>query len=138
MDHDDALGEVTGDRGAAGTLVLAVLLPVAVVGIALVLGLSQLAIARAAAQAGADAAALAAAPITFHPFDGRGDPEAAAREAAADNGLELVRCECRRNLTWAARTVVVEVETGLRLLGTYSVVVTAEAAARFTPVDLLR
>ena len=138
MDDDHALGALTRDRGAAGTLLLAVLLPVAVVGTALVLGLSQLAIARAAAQAGADAAALAAGPITFHAYDGRGDPVAAARDAAEDNGLTLVRCECRKDATWAERTVVVGVETGVRVLGIYPVVVTAEAAARFTPVDLLR
>jgi predicted deacylase len=99
---------------------------------------AQLSVARAAVQAGADAAALAAAPLTFHAFDGRGDPRAAASDAASENGAVLVRCECDRDRTWAERTVVVRVEASIRVLGIHGVVVAAEAAAEFRPVDLVR
>ncbi len=129
---------MTDDHGAAGTLLLSVLVPVAVLGVVLVLGMAQLAVARAAVQAGADAAALAAAPLTFHAFDGRGDPQAAASDAASANGAVLARCDCDRDPTWAERTVVVGVEASIRLLGAYRVVVAAEAAAEFRPVDLIR
>ncbi len=137
MDHDDALGAVT-DRGSATVLVVAVLLPVAVLGIVLVIGVGRLATARAALQAAADAAALAAAPATFHPFDGPPDPEAAAARMAEANGATLGSCSCRIDRTWGPRVVVVEVERRIRVLGPFSATVTARAAAEFTPVDLLR
>ena len=126
------------DRGAAGTLVLAVLVPVVLLGTALVVGATQLAVARAGAQAAADAAALAAAPLTFHPYDGVGDPKGAAAAAAADNGAELDRCRCPIDRTWADRVVVVRVTVAVRPLALWSLSVGADAAAEFRPVDLLR
>lgn len=126
------------DRGSVSLLVLGVALPVAIMGVVLVVGVAQLAVARAALQGAADAAALAAAPTTFHPFGGEADPEAVATAVAVANGVELVACDCRRDRTWSARVVVVRVVRPVRVLGIAGVVVTASAAAEFTPVDLLR
>ena len=129
---------MTRDGGAAGVLLLSTLAPIALLGVVLVLVIAQLAVARTAAQAAADAAALAAAPLTFHPYDGVGDPEGAAASAARDNGATLTRCECRTDRTWAPRVAIVGVEAPVRLVGVLAVTVTAEAAAEFRPVDLLR
>lgn len=125
------------DRGSVSLLVLGVALPVAILGMALVVGLAQLAVARAVVQGAADAAALAAAPATFQPFGGDADPEAVASAAAVDNGADLVACDCRRDPTWAARIVVVEVVRGVDVFGV-GVELRAVAAAEFAPVDLLR
>ncbi|MEX1280349.1 MAG: pilus assembly protein TadG-related protein [Acidimicrobiia bacterium] len=126
------------DRGSVSLLVLGLALPVAIVGMGLVVAIAQLGVARAAAQGAADAAALAAAPITFHPFGGDADPGAVATAVATANGVELVACECRRDPTWSARVVVVRVARPVEVLGVFGVEVTASAAAEFTPVDLLR
>lgn len=126
------------DRGSVSLLVLGVALPVAILGMALVVGLAQLAVARAVVQGAADAAALAAAPTTFHPFGGDADPAAVARSVAAANGADLVACHCRRDPTWSARVVVVRVARPIGVLGVVGVEVTASAAAEFTPVELLR
>jgi uncharacterized membrane protein len=126
------------DRGAAAILVAAVLLPIAVLGAALVVGLGRLAAARAALQGAADAAALAAAPATFDAFGGPSDPEVAAARMAEANGTVLESCDCRVDRTWAPRVVVVSVERRITVLGPFAATVTARAAAEFAPVDLLR
>jgi uncharacterized membrane protein len=137
MDHHDAFGAVT-DRGTTSVLVAAVLLLVTVLGVALIVGLGRLAAARAALQGAADAAALAAAPATFDPFGGPSDPKVAAERMASANGALLVACDCDLDPTWAPRVVVVEVARRVVVLGPFDPVVTARAAAEFTPVDLLR
>lgn len=113
------------------------------VGVALVAGLvlvaaglaavGKVAAAHVQATAAADAAALAAAPLTF--LDG--DPVAEARRFAKANGAALVACACERDPGIALRTVSVEVamETRLPLFGTTTV--RARAAAEFDPVTLL-
>ncbi len=126
------------DRGSAAILVAAVLLPVAVLGAALVIGVGRLASARAALQGAADAAALAAAPATFDSFGGPADPEVAARRMAEANGAVLGACVCTVDRTWAPRVVVVSVERRITVLGPFSATVTARAAAEFVPADLLR
>ena len=125
------------DRGGASVLVVAGLVPIAVVGALLVVALGQLAVARAGAQGAADAAALAAAPVTFHPFGTGGDPRVEAREAATANGVDLVACTCPIDRTWATRVVVVRVAATIAVLGNFPVTVTAAAAAEFAPVALL-
>ena len=109
-----------------------------VLGTALIVGLAQMAVARAVAQSAADAAALAAAPLTFHAYDGVGDPEAAARDAVATNGAELVDCRCPIDRTWSDRVVVVRASVAARPLAIWQLTIAAEAAAEFRPVDLLR
>lgn len=69
--------------------------------------LGALLLARARAQAAADAAALAAA-VNQAPALAQGeDPETAARDAAARNGAEVVRCECAVGSATAEVEVIV-------------------------------
>jgi secretion/DNA translocation related TadE-like protein len=93
--------------------------------------------ARVQVSAAADAAALAAAPVTFLPFGAPGGPAEEAARFAALNGAELVECTCPVDRSWEARTVTVEVarEVGLGPFGT--VRVTARSRAEFVPALLL-
>jgi secretion/DNA translocation related TadE-like protein len=113
-----------------------------VVGLMIVLGVmlgttGHYLAARSHVQMAADAAALAAAPVTFRPFGSQGNPAAEATRLAAANGGRLVRCTCPINPSWANRTVYVEVvqEVNLIVLGRREV--RAVAAAEFAPVELL-
>lgn len=91
---------------------------------------------RAIASTAADAAALAAAPMTFADFGAGGGPVAGAAALAAANGAVLVRCDCPLNATWNRRTVavVVAVPTTLALFGDHTV--TASSTAGFDPTRL--
>ena len=89
--------------------------------------------ARAHATAAADAAALAAAPMTFPPVaEGRSPLEEALRLARA-NGATLVSCICPRVATFAPRQVEVAVvfPVELPILGLRWV--QASSAAEFVP-----
>jgi secretion/DNA translocation related TadE-like protein len=115
---------------------------VAVIGLVLVLcaaviGLGQVLVARAVAQSAADAAALAAAPVTFRPFGAMAGPSEEARRFAESNGARLVSCRCTQDPTWAPRTVEVEVEVIADVLGLGSGRVQAVAAAEFIPLALV-
>jgi hypothetical protein len=92
---------------------------------------------RSQVQAAADAAALAAAPVTFRPYGSGGNPAAEAARLAAANRARLVRCICSIDPTWATRRVEVEVlrEVDLIVLGRRAV--RAVAAAEFAPIELL-
>jgi secretion/DNA translocation related TadE-like protein len=116
------------ERGSAS------LLGAAVIAVTLLLGLAGasaagLVGARLEVQAAADAAALAAAPLTYT----GGDPAAEAARFAAANGARLVSCECRRDPRPVARVVTVVVEAGVHggLLG--RVTLRAEAQAEYVP-----
>ena len=128
---------MSSERGGVSMLVAGVIIPSALFGIALLVAVAQLATARAGAQGVADAAALAAAPVTFHPFGTSGDPTGEARAIAGAGGLRLDRCTCRMDTTWNPRVVVVEVSGRVAVLGRFPVTVTAAAAAEFRPVALL-
>lgn len=93
--------------------------------------------ARVQATAAADAAALAAAPVTFLPFGARGTPAEEAERFAAANGARLVACSCAVDRSWAHRTVVVDVERVVRLWPAGSITVRARGRAEFSPVLLL-
>ncbi len=126
---------VRRERGAAALPMLA-LIGVVVVLAALVVDAGYYLAARAQASTAADAAALAAAPLTFAPFGSTGSPREEAARYASANGAELVTCDCRTDRTWATRrvTVVVERPVDLLLLGDRTV--QAKGSAEFTPVDL--
>ncbi len=96
-------------------------------------GAGRLVAAHTQATAAADAAALAAAPVTFL----GGNPEGEAAKFAAVNGARLLRCDCRRDSSFASRTVVVEVaqQVDLPVFGLRTV--RARAAAEFAPLDLI-
>ena len=128
---------MTSARGSAALLLLAVagLVLVLTIGVAdagLVLG------ARLKAAAAADAAALAAAPVTFRPFGAEGSPASEAARLAAANGAVLISCRCPINRSWRRRVVEVHVERRVALLGFGSIAVRASSEAEFAPALLLQ
>lgn len=120
------------ERGSA-SIVMAALAAILVVVAGGLAGVGRLVAAHVQATTAADAAALAAAPLTFL----GGDPEGEAARFAAGNGFRLVRCGCGDDPRFASRVVTVEVaaEVDLGLLGRHQV--RARAAAEFDPMDLL-
>lgn len=116
------------------------LLAVAGLVVILTLGVADAGIALAArlqAAAAADAAALAAAPVTFRPFGAGGSPTAEAQRLAAANGAVLSRCTCPVDHTWRSRVVEVEVERRVALFGVGTITVRASSRAEFAPTLLL-
>ena len=89
------------------------------------------------AAGAADAAALAAAPVTFRPFGARGSPRHEAARFASSNGTRLVQCVCRVDRSWSSRTVSVIVERSVDLPGLGTFKVRASSRATFEPEALL-
>lgn len=110
---------------------LALLLCVGVADVGLVLA------GRYRAAVAADAAALAAAPVTFRPFGAAGSPAREAAIFAASNGARLVSCTCPVDRGWRRRSVRVVVARTVDLLGAGSVTIGASSTAEFDPVQLL-
>lgn len=101
----------------------------------LVMGLALLDVtavlsARTQAQTAADAAALAAAPVTFTASLA---PRAAARQMAEANGARLVWCKCRVDRRVRSRIASVQTEVSVRLWLWDDVAVFARAQAEFNP-----
>ncbi len=116
------------------------LLAVAGLVLLLALGVADAGIAfsaRLQAAAAADAAALAAAPVTFRPFGAVGGPVAEARRLASANGAVLTGCTCPIDRTWRPRVVEVVVERRVSLLGLGAITVRASSRAEFSPAALL-
>lgn len=120
------------ERGSS-TLVALVIVSALVLVAGGLVGIGRLVAAHVQATAAADAAALAAAPLTFL----GGDPRAEASEFAGRNGSRLVECRCARDTSFIVRVVTVEVAApvDLGLLGEFTV--RARAAAEFDPMDLI-
>jgi secretion/DNA translocation related TadE-like protein len=93
--------------------------------------------ARVEATTAADAAALAAAPVTFLPFGATGTPRDEARRFASANGATVVACSCAPDPSWEPRTVHVEVEKVVNLWPAGRLTVRAVGRAEFTPALLL-
>lgn len=117
-------------------------LTLGLVGLMVVMGVvlattGRLLAAHHQAQAAADAAALAAAPVTFLPFGSAGSPSTEAARLAIANGARLTRCLCPIDRSWGDRVVEVEVtrEINLPVFGRRRI--TAVAAAEFVPTKLL-
>jgi hypothetical protein len=89
------------------------------------------------AAGAADAAALAAAPVTFRPFGARGSPIQEAARFASANGTQLVHCSCPIDRSWDARTVTVVVKRSVTLVGFGTFDVSATSRATFEPAALL-
>jgi secretion/DNA translocation related TadE-like protein len=124
------------DEGSAGVL----LLGVAALGLLLMAGVGivgSLVVARSEAAAAADAAALAAAPVTFRPFGAAGTPAEEAARFATANRTRLIECVCPVDRSWAPRTVRVVVERTVDLGAFGSVPVRASSRAEFTPALLI-
>jgi hypothetical protein len=90
------------------------------------------------AAGAADAAALAAAPVTFRPFGAKGSPTREASLFASANGTRLVRCECRVDRTWNERTVTVVVARSVAVPGLGRFQVRATSRATFEPAALVQ
>ena len=89
------------------------------------------------AAGAADAAALAAAPVTFRPFGATGSPVTEARRLARANGVVLTHCSCAVDRTWRSRVVEVVVERRVELLGLGAITVRASSRAEFAPMALI-
>lgn len=124
------------DRGAASLLLLGVLAITLLLGAALG-SVGAYFRARAEAATAADAAALAAAPVTFLPFGASGSPTDEARRLAAANGSTLISCVCQVDPSWDPRTVHVEVEKVANLWPAGWITVRAVGKAEFSPARLL-
>jgi len=126
----------TDDDGVAAIAGL-VLIGVSLIIVLAMFSGAQLLLARTQAANAADAAALAAAPVTFRPFGATGGPAAEASHFAAANGATLIRCLCASDPSFAARVVEVEVKVrvGLPVLGSREV--RATGRAEFKPAQLL-
>lgn len=129
---------MSGERGSVAVVAVALVAVVAVLTAAL--GASaRITAAREMAQTAADAAALAAAPVTFRPFGGGFDPVEEAARVAARNGGRLVACTgCDVDVGWRRRVVEVLVLVEAEVPGRGRVEVTATAAAEFVPLQLLQ
>ena len=124
------------ERGSATVLM------VAVTGVLLVLAVlvadvgGYLAI-RLQLAAAADAAALAAAPVTFRQFGAVGSPAHEAQRLATANGARLVWCRCPVDRSWAPREVEVVVERRVQLLVLGNRTVRMSSRAEFVPTLLV-
>lgn len=124
------------EGGAAAPLMVAV----AGIVLLLMLGVANSGLVLAGhyrATVAADAAALAAAPVTFRPFGATGSARQEAARYSAMNGAALVVCRCRTDRSWQPRIVEVEVERAVRLIGGAVITVRARSRAEFDPVALL-
>jgi secretion/DNA translocation related TadE-like protein len=124
------------ERGAAGLLLLGV------VGLMLLFAAALGSVGgylrvRVEASAAADAAALAAAPVTFLPFGATGTAEDEAERFAHMNGFDLARCVCPQDPSWDERTVTVVVSRSLWLWPVGSISIEASSRAEFIPTLLL-
>jgi len=128
---------VSREQGAAGLLVLAVVTVTLVLGL-LTMDAAAFLHARSRAQVAADAAALAAAPVTFRPFGAAGSPAEEAAAFAAANGARLIRCRCLVDGSWNSRTVAVEVVVAIDVALLPATEIRATSRAEFVPTALQR
>ena len=102
------------------------------------MGIASLVLARGEAQLAADAAALAAAPVTFAPFGTERTPSEEATFFADANGARLMECRCDPDPVWRSRVVTVTVSVALPWIPVPLVGVTATASAEFDPTVWFR
>lgn len=114
-----------------GVAALVLALAAALAGVAAVLH------GRLAATTAADAAALAAAPVTFLPFGAEGSPTEEAARFARLNGTDLVMCVCPVDRSFESRTVEVRVRRRVDVAFLGLVDVEATGRAEFIPALLL-
>ena len=120
------------EAGSSSLLAIAAV-AVALVVAVLVVDVGILVAGRLQVAAAADAAALAAAPVTFRSFGAAGGPVAEAARFADANGARLVSCVCAVDATLAERTVRVVVASHVDLLLFGRLAVSAESAASYRP-----
>jgi secretion/DNA translocation related TadE-like protein len=122
------------ERGSASVIAAALAGLLALLAAALAAG-GMVSAGRSRALAASDAAALAAAPVTFRPFGATGSPAEEAEKLAAEHGATLIRCRCTRDPSWSPRVVEVEVALTIEAFGSHTV--RAVSRAEFDPVRLL-
>ena len=125
------------EEGVAGLLVLAMATVSMLLGL-LTIDVATYLHARTRAQVAADAAALAAAPVTFRSFGAAGSPAEEAAVFAEANGAELIECRCPVDGSWEPRTVEVEVSVSIDPLLLPATAVGATSRAEFVPTSLRR
>ncbi|MBT8213094.1 MAG: hypothetical protein KJN71_08095 [Acidimicrobiia bacterium] len=123
------------ERGAASVVILSLVVLGLVLSVAII-DVANVVVARMQAQAAADAAALAAAPVTFTRFGASGSAAEEAARFAAENGALLTRCRCVQDPSSRRRSVAVstEVVASTVLFGTWQV--SATGRAEFDPSRL--
>lgn len=127
---------MTREQGSIAIVLVAVIGLIAVLAAALG-GAARVVAAQHTAQMAADAAALAAAPVTFRQTNPTESALVAAGRFAVANGGRLIDCSgCVADPSWKPRIVevTVAVDVDLPALGPTSVL--AVAAAEFDPVRL--
>lgn len=124
------------ERGTAGIVLIGVAALVLLLGAALGAVGSYLH-ARVQLSMAADAAALAAAPVTFLPFGATGTPTDEAARFARINGADLDFCSCPIDRSFEPRTVRVQVSSTISLWPVGRIHVTAQSRAEFLPALLL-
>lgn len=112
-----------------------------VIGVSLLIALAVADVARyvaagVEAATAADAAALAAAPVTFRAFGSDRGPSAEASRFAEANGASLITCRCAIDRSWSTRTVEVIVERSLHLILLGTRTVRAVGRGEFLPARL--
>jgi secretion/DNA translocation related TadE-like protein len=117
------------ERGSASVAAMAVVVLALSVGVALV-DVTGLMSSRVAAEAAADAAALAAAPLTFL---GSPDPAREAARLAEANGARLRTCRCPIDRSLATRIVEVEVEMVVTTMAIGRHLIVVRSRAEFDP-----
>lgn len=124
------------ERGSASLALLGVtgVVMVLAVGLGVVGSVMR---ARVEVSTAADAAALAAAPVTFLPFGAQGTPAEEAARFATLNGSRLLSCICPPDPSWEPRIVEVRTERSVEIwpLGVFAV--EAVGRAEFVPALLL-
>jgi secretion/DNA translocation related TadE-like protein len=125
-----------GERGAGSIVAMGLVAVVCVLGV-IVADAGAYLRGRAVAAAAADAAALAAAPVTFDGFGATGSPTDEAARFAAANGATLITCECGVDRTWRPRTVRVVVAASVHLIVFGARDVPASSRAEFDPTALV-
>ena len=126
---------MTSERGAASLLLLGVIAVLLMFAVGLA-ATGQLLATRLQASAAADAAALAAAPVTFRPYGAEGSPTDEAALFAKANGAELVWCVCGVDESFRPRRVEVLVERTVDVIMFGPRTVRARSRADFTPPTL--
>lgn len=124
------------ERGSVSILVIGVAALTLLLGVALS-GIASVLHGRLAATTAADAAALAAAPVTFLPFGADGSPTDEAARFARLNGADLMMCACPVDRSFAARTIEVRVRRRVEVPLLGAVEIEATGRAEFLPALLL-
>jgi len=127
---------VNGQDGAVSLLMLAVGAMTVVLAV-LIADIGGFLAAHLQASAAADAAALAAAPVTFRPFGSAGSPAGEAARFASANGARLVSCRCPVDPSWARREVEVVVGVPVELIVFGVIEAQARSLADFVPTELV-